>query len=108
MGLANTAMGFDLVMGDTVPDRMGKVRIHILNLNPTNFLALLPGTETHAQLTNLISLYARDQFEFDICLNGDSEMNTCFIAEIGDERCRMGWNTCLGRVDAVESFNVVL
>ena len=108
MGLSNSSLNLDLVLGETIFDRMGKVRIHIVNLDSTNFSDLLPDTETYDRLRNLVSLYFRDQFEFDISLEAKGGVGNYFISSIGEGNLRMGWNSCLGEPAKFDDMNIVL
>ena len=106
MGIINCEMGEDLVLGDSVLDRMGKIRLHLLNLSVDQFLQFLPGGERHNPLKQLVKFLMTDQFDVEIRLqaSGSSHLHS----SIGDEGSMMGWNTCMGESVEHEMYDAVI
>lgn len=106
MGIINCEMGGDLVLGDSVLDRMGKIRLHLLNLSIGQFQQFLPGGREHMPLKQLVKFLMTDQFDVEIRLqaSGSSHLSS----SMGDEGAMMGWNTCLGQPDTHEMYDAVI
>ncbi|WOD09759.1 type VI secretion system baseplate subunit TssG [Pseudomonas sp. NyZ704] len=95
LGLANSALGESLVLGDQVPDRSGKFRIHIQQLDWERFHEFLPtGTEFRG-LCALVRFALRDPLDYDIrlqlCKNAVREPRLQ-----ADSPCLLGWTSWLG------------
>lgn len=99
LGAANSALGEDLVLGESVCDRSGKFRIHIRELDWQRFHEFLPIGLGYQPLCALVRFTLRDPLDYDIRLVLRQEE----IRElrIGDENtCRLGWTSWLGRENA--------
>lgn len=95
LGLANSALGESLVLGDQVRDRSGKFRIHIQQLDWERFHEFLPtGTEFRG-LCALVRFALRDPLDYDIrlqlCKNAVREPRLQ-----ADSPCLLGWTSWLG------------
>lgn len=104
MGIDNCSMGINAMLGEEVDDRMGKFRIHIHNLDKVEFQDFLPGSRQHKVICNLISLYLRDQFDYDLCLH--TEVSSIANTAMGSDPAYLGWNTCMG--EASRSIHKVI
>ncbi|MDX1693082.1 MAG: type VI secretion system baseplate subunit TssG [Ketobacteraceae bacterium] len=97
MGMSNATMGMDLVLGDTVQDRMGKFRIHLSEFSRYQPADFSEGGQYHSVLCELVKLYLRDQFEFDIRVHCDPA--TLGNQSLSSEGAKMGWSAMLGEYD---------
>lgn len=66
LGEANATLGFDLTVGDRVPDRSGKLRVSLGPLHFEEYLGFLPGTPRFRELCALTRLWVGDRFDFDV------------------------------------------
>ena len=66
IGQANATLGFDLTVGERVPDRSGKLRVSLGPLHFEEYLGFLPGTRNFRDLCALTRLWVGDRFDFDI------------------------------------------
>lgn len=66
IGQANATLGFDLTVGERVPDRSGKLRVALGPLHFEEYLGFLPGTPNFRELCALTRLWVGDRFDFDI------------------------------------------
>ncbi len=99
LGVANSAMGQDLVLGERVSDRSGKFRIHIRELSWQRFHEFLPIGTGYQPLGALVRFSLRDPLSYDIRLALRQE--DIRDLRLGDQSdCRLGWTTWLGREDA--------
>lgn len=99
LGMANSRLGEDLVLGEWVRDRGGKFRIHIRQLSWDRFHEFLPIGSGYQPLCALVRFTLRDPLDYDIRL----ELRHDQIRElrIGAENpCRLGWTSWLGRDNA--------
>jgi type VI secretion system protein ImpH len=99
LGEANSALGEDLVLGETVRDRSGKFRIHINHLDWQRFHEFLPIGEGYQPLCALVRFTLRDPLDYDVrlVLRREEIRELC----IGEENaCRLGWTSWLGHENA--------
>jgi len=68
LGGGVSSLGDDIVLGDTMPDVMGKFRVRLGPLTHDQFRALLPDREMHAILRDLIGFAVRDPLAWDLSL----------------------------------------
>lgn len=102
LGQANSRLGSDLVLGDSVRDRSGKFRIHIRQLSWERFHEFLPNGPHYRPLLALVRFTLRDPLDYDIRL--ELQMGDRPQLGLGARNpCRLGWNSWLGqtRNDAV-------
>lgn len=105
MGIINCAMGEDLVLGESVLDRMGKIRINILNLTIEEFKRFLPSGDWNQPLQQLIQFLMTDQFDVEIRIQANSGSH--MGATMGEDSM-MGWNTCLGEPEITENYDAII
>lgn len=92
LGISGMRLGVDTVLGSEMPDRMGKLRIHIGPLPKREFDSLLPGTQQHAKLATLIRLYITDPFDFDLMMTmAAGEARPIRLSD--PDGPRLGWNS---------------
>ncbi|MDB5993523.1 MAG: type secretion protein [Pseudomonas sp.] len=99
LGLANSRLGEDLVLGEQVRDRSSKFRVHIRELDWQRFHDFLPIGSGYQPLCALVRFTLRDPLEYDIRLALRHEE----IHELNldpNNACRLGWTTWLGREHA--------
>ncbi|WP_311968398.1 type VI secretion system baseplate subunit TssG [Pseudomonas baltica] len=99
LGEDNSALGEDLVLGETVRDRSGKFRIHINHLDWQRFHEFLPIGEGYQPLCALVRFTLRDPLDYDVrlVLRREEIRELC----IGEENaCRLGWTSWLGHENA--------
>jgi type VI secretion system protein ImpH len=106
MGVQAATMGLDIVMGDEVPGVMGKVRIHVRSAGDKMLDVFFPGEPHYLRLKQLIKLYMRDQYEFDLIL--DMPVKRMTDNGLGEGGPRMGWSCLLGDEPAREQVSVVV
>ncbi|OUM08725.1 type VI secretion protein [Pseudomonas syringae] len=96
LGIASSRLGRDAVLGKRVPDRGGKFRIHIKQLNWDRFHEFLPIGQGHVPLGALVQFTLRDPLDYDVCLELLSEdIRDICIGQANT--CRLGWTSWLGR-----------
>lgn len=99
LGLGNSTLGENLVLGQQVRDRSGKFRIHIRELDWDRFHEFLPIGAGYAPLCALVRFTLRDPLDYDLRL----ELRTDAIRELrlgADNPCRLGWTSWLGHEHA--------
>ena len=99
LGLANSKLGEDLVLGQYVRDRGGKFRIHIRELDWERFHEFLPIGFGYQPLCALVRFTLRDPLDYDIrLLLRQEDIHELRIGE--QSACRLGWTSWLGREHA--------
>jgi type VI secretion system protein ImpG len=68
LGASCCSLGVDTVLGCEMPDRSGKIRIHIGPLALDEYQRFVPGAPDHATLIRLIRRYLAEPWEFDLQL----------------------------------------
>lgn len=96
LGRANSQLGEDLVLGEHVRDRGGKFRIHIRELGWQRFHEFLPLGAANPPLCALVRFALRDPLDYDVRLALRlEEIRELRLA--GQNPCRLGWTSWLGR-----------
>ncbi|MBV6749604.1 type VI secretion system baseplate subunit TssG [Pseudomonas chlororaphis] len=94
LGLANSSLGHDLVVGTCVSDCSGKFRVHIRNLDWLGFHEFLPGGPNHPILNALVRFTLRDPLNFDVRLVlRETQRRDLYLG--ADNSCRLGWSSWL-------------
>ncbi|MFW9268287.1 type VI secretion system baseplate subunit TssG [Pseudomonas sp. NR3] len=95
LGMANSLLSEELVLGAQVRDRSGKFRIHIAELDWQRFHEFLPIGMGYQPLCALVRFTLRDPLEYDIRLVlQKDEIRALSIGE--RNTCRLGWTSWLG------------
>ena len=68
LGIDNSILGADWVLGARVPDVMGKFRLWIGPLDIEDYRALLPGRPGRRRLESLVEMTVRPSLQYDIVL----------------------------------------
>ena len=99
LGLANSQLGEDLVLGERVRDRSGKFRVHIRELDWDRFHEFLPIGTGYQPLCALVRFTLRDPLDYDLRLElrHDAIRELCIGAQ---NPCRLGWTSWLGHEHA--------
>lgn len=99
LGLGNSQLGENCVLGTHVRDRSGKFRIHIRQLGWDQFHEFLPISKGFQPLCALTYFTLRTPLEYDIRLQlRKDEIRELNIGE--NSPCLLGWTTWLGREKA--------
>lgn len=94
LGLGNSTLSVDCLVGEEVADQTGKFRILIAALSWERFNAFLPGSAIFNELQSLVQFVLRSRLHFDVELHLQPEEIPPL--HIGDGACRLGWSTWLG------------
>ena len=99
LGLANSRLGGDAVLGERVRDRGARFRIHIRDLDWDGFHRFLPIGGGYAPLNALVRFTQRDHLDYDIRLHLlREEIEPLHIG--ASTACRLGWTSWLGHEHA--------
>ncbi|QOQ77004.1 type VI secretion system baseplate subunit TssG [Pseudomonas poae] len=94
LGVANSELGQNLVLGQRVADRSGKFRVHMRALSWQRLHDFLPTGSGYQPLCSLVRFTARDPLEYDLRLVlAEGEIKALHIGE--RNVCRLGWTTWL-------------
>ncbi|MFN3355530.1 MAG: type VI secretion system baseplate subunit TssG [Pseudomonas sp.] len=94
LGVTNSRLGLDQVLGSRVTDRSGKFRVHIHGLDWQRFHGFLPMGTDYPLLCALVQLTARDPLEYDLRLVlARDQIRPLHIGE--HNVCRLGWTSWL-------------
>ena len=94
LGIVNSQLSHDQVLGHRVADRSGKFRVHIPGLAWQQFHDFLPTGVAFQALCSLVRLTARDPLEYDVRLVlAKEEIRPFHIGE--HNHCRLGWTSWL-------------
>jgi type VI secretion system protein ImpH len=94
LGVANSVLGTDQVLGDRVADCSGKFRVHVQGLDWQQFHGFLPTGADYPLLCALVRLTARDPLDYDLRLVLDKEsIRPLHVGEYNV--CRLGWTSWL-------------
>jgi len=66
LGLRNTLLGGDMVLGEQVEDDLGKFRLRIGPASYEDLQAFLPSGEKHPILVDLLTMIVRDPIDWDL------------------------------------------
>ncbi|WP_122339339.1 type VI secretion system baseplate subunit TssG [Pseudomonas caricapapayae] len=100
LGKANHQLGRNVVLGLRVPDRGGKFRIHIKQLDWARFHEFLPSGTSYRALGALVRFTLRDPLDYDVCLELlKADIRDLRIGELNT--CHLGWTSWLGREHAL-------
>lgn len=94
LGVANSVLGQDQVLGRQVGDRSGKFRVHVQGLSWQRFHRFLPTGTDYPPLCSLVRLTVRDPLEFDLRLVLDPAQIKPLHIGAGNV-CRLGWTSWL-------------
>jgi type VI secretion system protein ImpH len=95
LGLINSRLDRDCLLGETIVDQTGKFRISIRDLNWRIFNSFLPCGETFPRLASLVRFVMRSQLSYDVELHLKPEEVPPLIIGAATE-VRLAWSTWLG------------
>lgn len=95
LGLSNSRLSEDCLIGFSVPDQTGKFRVRISSLNWERFNAFLPDGRIFSELKNLVRFVMPTRLVFDVelCLKPE-DIPAMHIG--GKSLNRLGWSSWLG------------
>lgn len=94
LGVAASTVGSDLLLGERVPDRVGRVRVVIGPLGFDRFRELLPDGTLLGEVCSLVELQAFRRFEYDVELRlHGPEVPALQVG--GPAAARLGWTSFL-------------
>jgi type VI secretion system protein ImpH len=97
LGLGNSQLGENLVLGEHVRDRGGKFRIHIRQLSWERFHDFLPTGSAYQPLCALVRFILRDPLDYDITLELQRDDHPARQLRLAaDSQCSLGWTSWLG------------
>lgn len=97
LGLGNSQLGENLVLGEHVRDRGGKFRIHIHQLSWQRFHDFLPTGSAYQPLCALVRFILRDPLDYDITLELHRDDHPDRQLRLSaDSQCSLGWTSWLG------------
>lgn len=102
LGIAASTVGSDLLLGERLPDRMGRLRVVLGPLELDRFGELLPDGTLFGEVCSLVELQAFQRFEYDVELRlRGPQVPTLQVG--GPGAARLGWTSFLcsepGRVE---------
>jgi len=103
LGLENTLLGGDMVLGEQVEDDLGKFRLRIGPGSYDTLRHFLPGGEEHAVLVDLLAMIVRDPIDWDLEFSYVAE--TIQAGQLG--LARLGNNLWLSNGENAEMENNV-
>jgi type VI secretion system protein ImpH len=95
LGMNNTMLDTDFLLGSEVPDQTGKFRICIGSLDWKHFNDFLPCGNRFSELHTLVQFVLRSRLEFDVELHLYPEEIHPWILEEHSE-CLLGWSVWNG------------
>lgn len=102
LGGANSTLGINTSLGNTIRDCNSKFKIKINQLSLKKYLSLIPGSESNLDIHELVKFCLKDPIDFDLEMNLDS-------AEIPDSilnrenELQLGRTSWLGGADAEQT-----
>lgn len=109
LGLGNSRLGEDLVLGEHVPDCSGKFRIHVCQLSWQRFHEFLPIGAGYRPLCALVRFTLRDPLDYDLRLQLRHDERRALRLGVAS-KCRLGWTSWLGheRADGLVTLGSTL
>ncbi|MBD1553195.1 type VI secretion system baseplate subunit TssG [Pseudomonas typographi] len=99
LGLANSCLGEDSLLGEQVRDRGSRFRIHVRQLGWQRFHEFLPAGTGYQPLCALVRFTLRDPLDYDIRLQlRQDEIRELRIGQYNP--CLLGWTSWLGHEHA--------
>ena len=94
IGLANSVLGENFIIGTHIPDYSGKFILTISELSREKMEQFLPTGSLHHALHNFVSFILRDQFAWDLQLVlAQNQLSSMTLGS--DTGCYLGWTTFL-------------
>jgi type VI secretion system protein ImpH len=96
LGVENTELGVNLILGESIWDRQSKFRVKLGALRFEEFRRFLPVGKGYRPLVQMTRLYAGLEYDFDVQLSLTAgEVPACRLASEGPEGVYLGWSSWL-------------
>ena len=97
LGSHSCRLAQDAVLGEHVPDRSGRCRLHLGPVSWERFQDFLPTGRDHQPLQDLLDLLIRDPLSIELRLTVSRHEQRMHGMQLGSEDpCTLGWNSWLG------------
>lgn len=96
LGIQNTELGANSILGEKVWDRQSRFRVRLGPLSIKLFKAFLPASDSFLPLVQIVRIYAGMEFDFDIQLILKApEVPGCQLLSEGEQGSYLGWSSWL-------------
>jgi type VI secretion system protein ImpH len=96
LGIRNTELGVNLILGESVWDRQSQFRVEIGPLSLPRFRSFLPVGRDFVPLSQITRLYSGQECDFDVLLKLKAgEVPECRLLSEGEEGAYLGWSSWL-------------
>lgn len=96
LGIRNTELGVNLILGESVWERQSQFRVEVGPLSLRRFRAFLPVGRDYLPLNQITRLYSGQECDFDILLKLKAgEVPECRILSEGEDGAYLGWSSWL-------------
>ncbi len=96
LGVRNTELGVNLILGESVYDRQSQFRVEIGPLSLPRFRSFLPVSRDFQPLCQIARLYSGTEYDFDVLLKLKAgEVPECRLLSEGEEGAYLGWPSWL-------------
>ncbi len=102
LGEANSVLGADTSLGNTIRDCTSKFKIKLNKLSLRKYLSLLPGTKSNTDLHELVKFCLKDPIDFDLEMNVDAEKIPESILS-NKNQLQLGRTSWLGEADLAQA-----
>ena len=95
LGLKNSALDNNMLLGESITDRSLSFRIHITHLNREQFNHYLPGADGYEVLKELVQFTLKDPLDYDVFLK--MQPDAVIPTELSNDSCCLGQTSWLGK-----------
>jgi type VI secretion system protein ImpH len=96
LGVQNTELGVNLILGESVWDRQSRFRVRLGPLPLRTFRDFLPVRSSFLPLVQIVRLYSGLEYDFDIQLILNApEAPACQLLSEGEQGSHLGWSSWL-------------
>jgi len=96
LGIQNTELGVNAILGERVVDRQSRFRIRLGPLTLKTFRAFLPVSHSYLPLVQIVRMYAGMEYDFDVQLSLKApEVPACQLLSEGEQGALLGWSSWL-------------
>lgn len=109
LGIQNSTLGVDFILGERIWDRQSKFRVQLGPLSLAQIRQFFPGSPAFEELVQLIRLYAGIEHDFDVSLVPEiKEASSCQLRSDGEAGARLGWSSWLAmRENKVQADSII-
>lgn len=98
LGMANSQLGYDSVVGASVADCTGKFILRIQGLTLRRFMDFLPSGKEYEPLCKVVEFILREQMAYDLDLELRPAETPAMV--LGEEKgSRLGWTSFVGQTE---------